>query len=531
MSESAVTLGLRVPGTRVGQYKWPVFGVKFAIRTAIASVAIIFFALSHTPYGWPIYPVAFVPLVCLWRMEKLAPQSVGWLVFEAIVVGSFMGWTITRFVPPEMPGWSPWLHLLCCLMYSSLTVAIALSLRFSQAWGLPWAAVTAVVAVGVEYTQARILGVTWILSNPALAIAATPLAQWSAVLTPFGLSALLYWINFSWLPDFNSNDIRWRWAGPLGAALLTAGLWLGGMFLESQAVGNSPPFSAMLVQPGGPADSPTEEEHETWRALASATSQSLVESGTVDLVLWPEACLQDSQYAELAHQHSVPQWDAGQAAADTASNQRSGMNLAGFRQRLASGYGTNSLVGICLVERVMTEKYGLTIPELRRYNCGCLIAADGRVSCHKKLAIMPLREEVPYWFDWGWLRNIASSRSNGNSNITEGRKFETLEFTDAGGHRKRSGVVICCESWLPWLPQYHCQEPLDAICHLAYDGDFKDHPEYTQRMLLTIRLRAIETRTWQLVCTHFSGTAVIDPRGRIVKQLPPGPGVLRTDEL
>ena len=54
---------------------------------------------------------------------------------------------------------------------------------------------------------------------------------------------------------------------------------------------------------------------------------------------------------------------------------------------------------------------------------------------------------------------------------------------------------------------------------------------YMDRMVTTIRMRAIETRTWQPVCSTWSGSAVIDPRGTIVKRLGPVQGFLRTDSF
>jgi apolipoprotein N-acyltransferase len=112
-----------------------------------------------------------------------------------------------------------------------------------------------------------------------------------------------------------------------------------------------------------------------------------------------------------------------------------------------------------------------------------------------------------------------------------GNSFIIHEMTDCNARRHRLGIAICYESWQPWLPQYHSKEKLDAICHLVYDGDFADYPVYTDRMLATIRMRAIETRSWQLVCSTWSGSAVIDPRGNIVKRLGPVQGVLRTDSF
>jgi apolipoprotein N-acyltransferase len=452
------------------------------------------------------------------------------LIIEAIVIGCIICWSATWFVKSAMPIWGGWLHIVGCLCYSSLTVAIAFGLRWTSQFPLPSAAaITALIAVLVEFMQARTLGVTWILSNAALAVAATPLAQWSGVLSPFGLSAVLYWINFSWLPDVKQSRFVCRWAGPMVALVLTIGLWLGGMHIESQVAVGPPPFSSLLVQPASPTDSMAQRQN-LWRMLDSATRRSLVGDGAVDLVLWPETSLWESWFADLDLQNAkhttaveLVNWE------ETSDNTT--LTLPAFRHRLACDYQTNCLVGVYLLRNTTSEKYGLTFPEVRRYNCGCMVDKNGQISCYEKRVIVPLREGFPYWFDWQWLKDMVESRSRFSPNIVEGRGFQTFRFTDSHGMLRTVAVAICYESWLPWLPQYHCEEPLDAICHLAYDGDFKDHPEYTQRMLLTIRLRAIETRTWQLVCSHYAGTAVIDPRGRIVKQLPPGPGVLRTDQL
>lgn len=499
-------------------------------RLAIGCLTFGLFTLGLTPYCWPTYLMALSPLILLWRCESLTINFWAWLVIEAIAVGMAMCWMSTSFITPLLPIGGSLLHCFGCLIYSTLTVAIALSLRWTRSLNLPLAAaVTAVLATAVEFIQARTLGVTWILSNPGLAVASTPVAQWSGVLTPFGLSALLYWINFSWLPFYSRNDNRWRWTWTFSAFTLTALLWLGGIFLESRVAVGLPPFSSMLVQPSG-ATSSMPERLALWQTLDSATSQSLATDGIVDLVLWPETCLWDSWYNEL-EQHTSEQPADNKSAVREESSKSVPLTLPAFRQRMAINYQTNCLVGVCLLVNGMAEKYGLTVHETHRYNCACLVGKDGKICSYEKMAIMPLREGFPYWYDWEWLKNNVKKNSNVNPNISAGRNFQTLTFTDSAGETRMIAVAICYESWFPWLPQYHCDEPLDAICHLAYDGDFKEHPEYTQRMLLTIRLRAIETRTWQLVCSHYAGTAVIDPRGRIVKQLPPGPGVLRTDRM
>ncbi|MBX3420925.1 MAG: hypothetical protein KF752_05135 [Pirellulaceae bacterium] len=290
--------------------------------------------------------------------------------------------------------------------------------------------------------------------------------------------------------------------------------------IESQIHVTAPSFKALMIQPHHEAKESTKQP--TWKTLHELTLKTLKKQGEVELILWPEGAVPGGNLHELASDSKT--------LSDKANSNF--MSLSRFRAELLPQYGTNCLAGTSLSCNGIAIIGKVSYPAICNYNCGCLFTKSGQVDAHEKISLMPIRETVPNWFNWfPQIRKWILSEENLASRYQPGRNFHPLTFQDRNGVTRKIAVAICYESWLPWLPQYHCQEPLDAICHLAYDGDFKDHPEYTQRMLLTIRLRAIETRTWQLVCTHFSGTAVIDPRGRIVKQLPPGPGVLRTDEL
>lgn len=173
------------------------------------------------------------------------------------------------------------------------------------------------------------------------------------------------------------------------------------------------------------------------------------------------------------------------------------------------------------------------------FRCGLFVAAAvgvewllskvGLIQVHEKLSLVPIRES-----DSSFLINPIIQQFLGlpeSAKLTSGTIFEVMSFTDSAGKTRKLAVSICYESWQPWLPQYHSNEKLDAICYLFYDGNFADYPVFVDRMLATIRMRAIETRTWQLVCSIWSGSAVIDPRGNIVKRLGPVQGVLRTDSF
>ncbi|MEZ6150965.1 MAG: nitrilase-related carbon-nitrogen hydrolase [Pirellulaceae bacterium] len=371
----------------------------------------------------------------------------------------------------------------------------------------------------LEMGQAQ-LGLTWATTNSSLAIATTPIAQWSGILTPFGLSGVLYYINFLWLPDYSRVSYR-RWSSSLLAISLTSMLWFGGMLIESTVVVQPLPFTAAMVQPH------LHQPHraapwQPWEVLHPLTLASLEHDGPVDLIVWPESSLVDTTYSSLA------------TAVDTIDDYKSPparLTLADFRSDLLPQYRTNCLLGVAMLDLGTVTKYGLKVPEQQRYNCGCLMSSSAEIDCHEKLILVPMKEGLPRWLQNDTMRRWILPFFELTAPCVIGRDFHLLSFKDASGKTRTIAPVVCYESWHPWLPQFHQEVPLDAIVYMMYDGDFVDHPELIQRQLLSVRLRAIETRTWNLVCSTWRGTAIIDPRGRIVKELPPVAGVLRTDEL
>ena len=141
---------------------------------------------------------------------------------------------------------------------------------------------------------------------------------------------------------------------------------------------------------------------------------------------------------------------------------------------------------------------------------------------------MPFKEGLPGWLNQEWIREWVLPALRLNASFTPGNQFRRLSFRDRQHQEQVIAVSICYESFLPWLPQYRQSRPAQAIIHLVYDGASADHPGLLQRQILACRYRAIETRKWNLVCSTWSGSAVIDPTGKVVAQLPATSGVLRS---
>lgn len=488
------------------------------LRVSLGLIAIGCIRFTHTPYCWPTFLVALIPLVLLWR-GPLAPRTSIQVLYEAMLIGFVMEWAISHFIAAgTISQRERLMQLVGYWAYSWNIVAAGILLYYTRRRSLMQAVLVVAMAISlVETVLGHLLGITWVLNNPPLALAATPVAQWSCILPPIGFSVILYSISLLWLPDFTISGVR-AWTSTCLAFCLTGFLWLGGMALEAMVIVTPFPFVAAAVQPHPITGSVV------WRKLHELTNDSLNKSGSVDLIVWPEGSL-DSTDCRL-----LPKED--DRVNLTSRWQGEALPLDRFRSELLPIYQTNCLVGADVFQLDcddLPNSDGANV--LRNYNCGCIVESTGKVSCHQKHLLVPLREGIPEWLNVSQIRKWLHNEFDWSAAYEAGSEVRSLSFRDQQGVTRKIAVSICYESWFPWLPQYHLNEPLDAICHLAYDGRFDNHPEYVQRMLLAVRLRAIETRTWQIVCTYFRGTAVIDPRGRIVAQLGFSSGVLRTDQL
>jgi apolipoprotein N-acyltransferase len=355
-------------------------------------------------------------------------------------------------------------------------------------------------------------GVSWSVTNLALTVGATPVAQWSRWITPFGVSGLLYMVNFTLVREHAPNFGR-RWLGPalgVGIAVLA---WCGGRLIAATVSVEPLPFSVLLVQPHvkGSHDKPWRP----WVDLDRITRTSLLRDEPVDLVVWPESSLSES-------------WSCGESeVADMATR----LTVHDFSHLLTPVYKTNCLVGVTILERGTTQRYGLEVADVRRYNCGCLVSESGEIARHEKLALVPLKEGLPALLDHSSIRSRVLSELQLDRPLAPGREFGLLSFRDRQGKARSIAVSVCYESLLPWLPQYHESTTVDAIVHLVYDGNSAAHPGMIERQIRACQYRAIETRKWNLVCSTWTGSAIIDPSGKIVSQLAATAGALRSDAV
>lgn len=502
----------------VGFFDWSDVCVVFVMTVAVhgrdrrlmSVVSVVLFTGSFPPYSWPTWWFCFVPILWMWRNQELKLSMIR-LGLEAVAVGFAMGWLSTGFVRTALPAWGWVIHAVACVLYSLQVAAFAVAIRVTRNKPVPVAAVTCTLAaVGGELFAAW-CGVAWSVTNFALTVGATPLAQWSRWITPFGVSGLLYLVNFLLIIE-DSGKLVTKWIGPalgLGICVVT---WVGGYMIAATVRFEPLSFSVLLVQPHLKASKNL--PWRPWIDLDRLTRASLSRDGAVDLIVWPETCLSES---------------LSDGERSNVSDIAGRLSVQDFAHVLTPIYDANCLVGAVLAERGTTLRFGLKVANVRRFNCACLISKVGDIARHEKLALVPLKEGLPDSLNIDWMRNRILPALEFRQQLSYGRSFATLSFRDRIGIRRSIAASVCYESLFPWLPQYRASMHADAIIHLVYDGHTAEHRGMMQRHIIACQYRAIETRKWNLICSTWSGSAVIDPSGKIVSMLPGNAGVIRNE--
>lgn len=479
-------------------------------RRVLAIGTVLLFATSFPPFSWPTWWFCLVPMLWIWRDRSLKLPMYR-IAMEAVAVGFAMGWLSTGFVRAGVPTFGWLIHAAACLLFSLQFVAIAAAIRLTWNKSVFLSApICAFTAVGGDMFEAW-CGVSWSVTNLALTVGATPIAQWSRWITPFGVSGLLYLVNFLFVRE-NSPNFRLRWIGPAMGVGIAVLAWCGGSLIAAAVSVQPLSFSVMLVQPHLKVSD--DEPWRPWLDLDRMTRTSLSQGHTVDLLVWPETCLSES-------------W--GQGKQSDVNDMATRLTAQDFLQLLRPEYDTNCLVGVLKLEHGTTLRYGLEVQELRRYNCGLLVSKSGDIAWHEKLDLVPFKEGLPGLLAFDWVRSRVLPALQLKPPLSFGRNYRPMSFRSRDGRQHWIAVSVCYESLLPWLPQYSDTTTMDAIIHLVYDGNSAEHPSMMQRHIRACQYRAIETRKWNLVCSTWSGSAIIDPSGKIVSQLAAIPGILRSN--
>ena len=477
-------------------------------RRAVGLAAVALFTLSFPPFVPALFWFSLTPLAILWRFpETLSGRRAA---AEGIALGMAMGWSATVFIHHVIPAFGWLFHGIGCFLFSLQIAGMAVAFRLLRHRpAILSALAVGAIALAAESFHARCTPVWW-LATLSLPAADTAVIQWARWITPVGVSALVQTVSVLLWPDRLAGSLSARWSGPVIGMFLASGLWSGGLWAERQTPREHLPFSVLLVQPGTRA-----QEEPLWPILDRLTQNALTRNGPVDLIVWPETCLSPGPL------ESVPNIPTDEISAPGRL-----CSPLTFLHHLQPRYGTACLVGAPVTGRTVRRKFGLDISEPVMWNCGCLMEA-GRADCHRKTVLVPFMEGLPGWLDTPFVRNRLLPATGMQAPLTCGHTVAPHAFRDRTGRKRTIVISVCYELHCPFSEHFSDKFRAEAIIHLVNDGLFRDCPEFTERQILACRSRAVETRSWNLLCSTLAGTVAVDPGGRIHQVLPSGAGILK----
>lgn len=147
---------------------------------------------------------------------------------------------------------------------------------------------------------------------------------------------------------------------------------------------------------------------------------------------------------------------------------------------------------------------------MRPTNTAVVLDPEGRVQLeYDKIHLVPFGEYVPDWVPAG-VGKITSEVGN----YVAGSKYVTAR-TPAG----TLSIFICYEAIFPQLVRRLVPPEPGVLVNISNDAWYGDSSAAEQHLMMA-RLRAVENGRFLLRATNDGITAVIDPYGRVVEQLP-----------
>ena len=149
-------------------------------------------------------------------------------------------------------------------------------------------------------------------------------------------------------------------------------------------------------------------------------------------------------------------------------------------------------------------------PEHNPLNSAVLLGRDaGEIGRYDKIGLVPFGEYVPPIFSF--VNRVTQEAGD----FVPGQTIRVL----AAGPQKL-GVFICYEAAFPDLVRQFTAAGATVLVNLSNDGYF-GHSQARAQHLLIARMRAVENRRFLIRSTNDGLSAIIDPAGKIIQNLPP----------
>lgn len=337
--------------------------------------------------------------------------------------------------------------------------------------------------VGTEYLRAKILtGFPWCLLGYGLvdAVNLSQVARWTGV---YGLSFASVSVSaFAAEVLVRPSRSAVLRLGSVGAGLLL--LTIGFSWLDTT---QSPPDHRVhIVQTNidldQKLDPPTRASLLDELAQLSVPSKRLnAESKSVLLILWPET-----------------------PAAFYFNHDRD------FRRRMESI--ATSAGGYFLFGFVDFQARANNDPRQDPYNSVAILAPDGRaISQYDKIHLVPFGEYIPYQSLFFFVDKISTE----SGNFKAGNRVVVTPL----GNQRSLGTFVCYEAVVSDLVRQFARDGSQVFVNVTNDAWFGESAAPFQHLAMA-RMRAIENHRYLLRAANNGISAIIDPKGQVLKTVP-----------
>jgi apolipoprotein N-acyltransferase len=322
-------------------------------------------------------------------------------------------------------------------------------------------------------------------------VAFTPFVQIAGIGGAMLVSFVMFWVAEAgvrilvfreWRPAFLLPAASFATALVYGTVMISA---LGSPFGEKQAV--------LLVQ-GPPSLAEKRDIDSIWQNLARIYELSRESSRAGSLIVWPEGTIPGYLPADLGSVQKEP-------------------SLPWLRD------GSAFLVGAFASDT-----------ENKRYNTAFAVYPDGSVPFpYFKQILIPFGEYMPFASVFPWLNSL-----NENAGLfAPGREIKVfpypLRHADGREYTAKVAPLICYEDTVPAPARDATRRGAELLVNLTYDTWFGRSVAPYQHHTIAI-FRAIENRRFLVRSTYTGYTAVVNPLGKTIADIPPfSEGTLKVD--
>lgn len=258
----------------------------------------------------------------------------------------------------------------------------------------------------------------------------------------------------------------------LFAAFLFLSTFFYGKYMLGKDVGGRVEKSVALIQASIPQDIKWTEEHKISSILIHFR-KTLDLRGKADLVVWPETAI-----PFILEKNP----EIEKAVSDLART----LNLSILTGALSSDEDRNL------------------------YNAAFLFDNEGKLrGIYKKVHLVPFGEYTPLLKYFPFLSRISVS----GQDFSPGKEHEPLFLPTFG----KIGILICYEGIFPDIARETVKRGSSVLINLTNDAWYDRSSAPHQHFAFYI-FRAIETGRYVIRCANTGISAIIDPRGRIIKK-------------